>query len=168
MLISEAETQHAICIKGAKANCTSIIAEAENCCSTAIRKAEFCGTQQAHSIQQSHTKGMQHLDTEDIGEEGKDHLSFLTTCGAAPQRPRSSGDPLPPAPGKCALVYSTKHSPQYLLLDMHLSHWLLILLPHGTWALSPIQMAKALPQSDCIPTSIRSHPQEWPLRSHPI
>ena len=72
MLISEAEAWHAICIKEAEANSTSIIAEGENCCSIVIRKAESCGTQQACSIQQSHAKGMQHLEMEAIGEKGKD------------------------------------------------------------------------------------------------
>ena len=85
MLISEAEAWHATCIKEAKAKCTSIIAEVENCCSVTIRKVESCGTKQACSIQQSHAKGMQHLETEAIGEEEKDHLSFLATCGAALQ-----------------------------------------------------------------------------------
>ena len=83
MLISEAEAQHAICIKEAKANCASIIAEVENCCSTVIRKAESSSTKQACSIQQSHAKCRQSLETEAIGEEGKDHLSFLATCGSA-------------------------------------------------------------------------------------
>ena len=79
ILISEAEAQHATCIKEAKANCASIIAEAESCCSIAITKVE------SHGAKQSHAKGMQHLETEAIEEEGKDHLSFLTTCGAALQ-----------------------------------------------------------------------------------
>ena len=96
MLISQAEAWHATCIKEAKANCTSIIAEVENCCSMAIRKAESCSTKQACTIQQSHAKGMQHLETEAIGEEGKDCLSFLTACGtalwASPPKPMGSGD----------------------------------------------------------------------------
>ena len=83
MLISQAEALHTTCIKEAKANCASIIAEAENCCSMAIRKAESCSARQAHSIQQSHAKGMQCLEMEAIEEEGKDHLSILTTCGTA-------------------------------------------------------------------------------------
>ena len=49
MLMGEAEAQHATCIREAKANCT--IAEVENCCSMAIRKAESHGTKQACSIQ---------------------------------------------------------------------------------------------------------------------
>ena len=166
MLISKAEAQHTTCIKEAEANYASIIAEVENCCFTAIRKAESHGTKHAHSIQQSHAEGMQCLEMEAIGEEGKDHLSFLAACWAAlqasPQRPWGSGDPLPSAPGKHALVYSTKHSPQYLPLNTNLPHWLLILLPPWHLGLGPIQMVTHLPQLDCIPTSIRSHPKSGP------
>ena len=89
-LISEAEARYATCIKEAKGNCATTIEEAENCCSAAIRKAESHSTKQAHSIQQSRAKGMQHLETEPIGEEGKGYLSFLTTCGAAPLKPMGS------------------------------------------------------------------------------
>ena len=71
MFISEAETWHAACIKEAEANCVSIIAEAENGCSMAIWKAESHGTKQAHSIQQSHAKGMQCLEAEAIKRKGK-------------------------------------------------------------------------------------------------
>ena len=83
MLISEAEAWHSTCIKEAKDNCASIIVEAENCCSMAIRKVESHSAKQACFIQQSHAEGMQHLEMEAIGEEGKDCLSFLTACGAA-------------------------------------------------------------------------------------
>ena len=83
MLISEAEAWYTTCTKEAEANCASIKAEAGNSCSMAIRKVESHSAKQAHSIQQSHAKGMQHLEMEAIGEEGKDHLSFLTACGAA-------------------------------------------------------------------------------------
>ena len=97
MLISEAETWHATCIKEAEANCASIITEVENCCSTVIRKAESCGAKQACFIQQSHAKGMQHLEMETIVEEGKDCLSFLTAGEAAlcasPPKTWGSGDP---------------------------------------------------------------------------
>ena len=139
MLINEAEAQYAACIKEAKANYVSIIAEAENCCSMAIWKAESSGTKQACSIQQSHGKGMQCLETEAIGEEGKDNLSFLTTCGAAlwASHPKDCGvmvTPLHLLLGNTP-VHSTKHSPQYLPLNMNLPHQLLILLP--PWHLGP-------------------------------
>ena len=105
-LTSKAEVWQATCIKEAKANCAYTIAEAENCCSVAIRKVESHGTKQAHSIQQAHAEGMQHLETEAIREEGKDCLSFLATCGAAlqasPPKPMGSGDPLSSDPGKFA------------------------------------------------------------------
>ena len=170
MLISK-EAPHATCIKEAEANCASIIAEVENCCSTAIRKAESHGAKQAHSIQQSYVEGMQCLEVEAIGEEGKDHLSFLVTCGAAlwasPQRLWGSGNPLPPAPGKCALVYSTKHSSQYLLLNMNLPHWFFILLPPwhlGPW---PYPNGDTPPPARLYPHLNWKPPQEWSLRSHP-
>ena len=75
----------------------------------------------------------------------------------APQSLWGSGDPLPSAPGKCALLYSTKHPPKYLLLNMNLPHQLLILLPQWPLGLGPIQMATPLPWPDFIPTSIGSH-----------
>ena len=37
------------------------------------------------SIQQSHTEDMQHLEMDAMEEEGRDHLSFLATCGKALQ-----------------------------------------------------------------------------------
>ena len=139
----------------------------ENCYSTVIRKAESCSTKQAHSIQQSHAKGMQHLEMEAIGDEGKDHLSFLTACGVALQRLWGSGDPLPPAPGKCALVYSTCLSPQYVLLDMHLPHQLLILLPLWHLGPQPYPNSNTPPLAGLYPHLNQKPPQEWLLRSHP-
>ena len=81
--ISETEAWHATCIKGAEANYTSTIAEVENCSSVAIRKAESHSPKQAHSIQQSHAEGMQHLEMEVIEQEGIDCFSSLAACGAA-------------------------------------------------------------------------------------
>ena len=99
MLINEVEACYATCIKEAKANCVSIIAEVENHCSMVIQKAESHGAKQAHSIQQSHAEGMQYLETEAIGEEGKDHLSFLAACGAAlwASCPEDHGDLVTPS-----------------------------------------------------------------------
>ena len=66
------------------------------------------------SIQQSHAEGMQHLEAEAIKKEGKDHLSFLATCGAAiwvsPQRPWGFGDPFHLLLGNV---------PLYTLLNIH-------------------------------------------------
>ena len=138
-LISKAEAWHTTCIKEAKANCASTIAEAENCCSVAIRKVESHGAKQAHSIQQSHAEGMHHPEMGAIGEEGKDHLSFLATCGAAPQSPWDSGESLSPAPGKCTPVYSTKYSSLSIFHSTGIcptsysSYY-----PHGTWTPGPI------------------------------
>ena len=80
VLIREAKIWHTTCIKEAEANCDHALAEAENYCSTAIREAECQGASQAHSIQQSHTKDIQHLETEAIEEEKREHLTFLTAC----------------------------------------------------------------------------------------
>ena len=158
MLISKAEAWHATCIKEAEANCASIIAEAENCCSTVIRKVESCGTKQACSIQQSHAEGMQHLEMEAIGEEGKDHLSFLAACEADPLRdhgvlvtpfhllleniPSSTLLSIPPSSFHLTCICPTSSSSY---------------CPHGTWALGPIQMATppswtvSPPQSEATP-----------------
>ena len=78
-LKSKAEIQHAACIKEATANCACTLTEAENCCSTAIREVEYKGASQAHLIQQSHAKDIQHLEVEAIEEGRKDCLAFLTT-----------------------------------------------------------------------------------------
>ena len=67
----------------AETTCAHSIKEAEACCSTAIREAEVQGASQASSIQQSHTKGIQHLEEEAIEEESKGQLNFLSTCQAA-------------------------------------------------------------------------------------
>ena len=69
-------------IKEAKAHCGATIREAETHCTADIRKAESDCVEHAHSIQQSHAEDMQHLEMEAMEEEGRDHLSFLTACGA--------------------------------------------------------------------------------------
>ena len=106
---------------------------------------------------------------EAIEKEGKDCLSFLAKCSAAPQRPWGFGDSLPSPPGKCALVYFTTHSPPSII---HLtsvcptssSSYCL----YGTWVIGPIQTATPLLQPDCIPTSIRSHPKSGPWGTTPL
>ena len=167
MLISEAEAWHATCIKEAEANCASVIVEAENCCSTAMRKVESHSTKQACSIQQSHTEGMQHLEMETIGEEGKDCLSFLITCGAAlwASHPKDSGVLVTPFHlllGNMALSTLLNISPWYLLLPTTSSSY----CPHSTWAPGPIQMVTPLPPARQYPHLNWKLPQEWPLRSH--
>ena len=74
--IREAESCCTIHIREPEAKCASIITEAETHCTTDIRKAESHCVEHACSIQQSHAEGMQHLETEAIEEEGRDHLSF--------------------------------------------------------------------------------------------
>ena len=82
-LIGEAKIHHVACIKEAEADCARALAEAENHCFTAIREAESQGALQAHLIQQSHAKNMQHLEAEAINEERMDCLTFLATCCSA-------------------------------------------------------------------------------------
>ena len=89
------------------------------------------------------------------------HCLQGSSSGQLPQRPWGLGDPLPSPLRECTLVHSTKHSP-----SIFHSTWICLtgsscFRPHGTWAISPIQMVTPLPQPDCIPSSIRSHP-EWP------
>ena len=81
LLIYEAKVWHATCIKEAVADCACTLAKTENCCSKAIREAESQGASQAHLIQQSHAKGIQHLEAEDTEEERRECLAFLSTCG---------------------------------------------------------------------------------------
>ena len=69
-------------IMDAKAICTHSIQEAETHCSTAIRETEAQGASQAGSLQQSHTKTIQHLEEEAIEEESKGQLNLLSTCQA--------------------------------------------------------------------------------------
>ena len=83
MLISEAKVWHTAHIKEIEDECAHALEEAENCCLIAIREAESRGTSKACSIQQSHTKDIQHLEVEAIEEEGRDHLTFLTACNTA-------------------------------------------------------------------------------------
>ena len=72
-------------IREAKVHCMVTVREAESHCAVEIRRAESYSMAQAHSIQQSHSEGMQHLKTDALEEEGRDHLSFLTACRAALQ-----------------------------------------------------------------------------------
>ena len=69
VLICKAEVWHITCIKETEVNCACTITEAENCCSTAIKKAQSQGASQAHSIQQLHAKDIQCLEAEAIEED---------------------------------------------------------------------------------------------------
>ena len=171
MLISEAETWHTTCIKEAKANCATIMAEVENGCSMAIRKVGSHSAKQAHSIQQSHGIGMQGPEAEVIKKEGKYCLSFLTACGAdlwasSLKDHRVLVTPFHLLLGNAPLSTLLIIHPQYLLPNMSLPHCLLILL--HPWHLSPLPHLNSdtPPQSDCIPTSIGSHPKSCP-KEHP-
>ena len=135
-LIREAEAQHATLIREAKANCASIITEAEACCTTAIRKVESCCAEHACSIQQLHAEGMQHLEMEAIKEEGRDHLSFLATCGTALHACPLEAHGVPIGPlqllmGNVPLATLLNIPPRYLPLKMNPLSWPPIQLPPG-------------------------------------
>ena len=83
--IREAEACHTTLVREVEDNCATIVVEAEVCCTADIRKAESHCIEKAHSIQQLQAENMQHLKMDTIEEEGRDHLSFLATCGAALQ-----------------------------------------------------------------------------------
>ena len=80
----EAKALCAHSIREADANCAHSIKEAEVLCSTAIRirEAEIQRASQASSIQQSHAKGIQHLEEDAIEGKSKGQLNFLSTCQA--------------------------------------------------------------------------------------
>ena len=80
--IKEAKALCTHSIKEAETNCAHSIKEAEAHCSTAIRGVEALGASQASSIQQSHAKGIQHLEEEAVKEESKGQLNFLSACQA--------------------------------------------------------------------------------------
>ena len=100
---------------------------------------------------------------EAIGEEGKDCLSFFATCGAAlwASPPKDHGVLMTPFHlllGNVPLSTLLNISPQYLLLDMNLPHWLLILLPPWHLGLQPypngdttVLWTVSPPQSEATP-----------------
>ena len=83
--IRGAEAHCATGIREVEAQCSTTIMEAEACCAADIREAESQCVDHAHSIQQLHADGMQHLEMEAMEEEGRDCLSFLAACGVALQ-----------------------------------------------------------------------------------
>ena len=111
---------------------------------------------------------------EAIGEEGKDHLSFLAACGAAlwASHPKDCGVlvnpfhlllgnmPLSTLLNICPLVSSAWHKSAPPVPHPT--------TPHGTWACGPIQMVTPLPQPDCIPISIRNQPKSGPWGANPL
>ena len=92
------------------------------------------------------------------------HCLWGSPLDQPPQRLWGLGDSLPSPLRKCALVHSTKHSTQYILLDMNLSHKLLILLP--PWHLDPWphpnsdtpSQTVSLPQSEATPRVVPDEP----------
>ena len=59
------------------------LAEAENYCSSTIREAESSSILKACSTQQANAIDVQCLEAEATEKEGKDCLTFLTTCSPA-------------------------------------------------------------------------------------
>ena len=80
--INEAKALCALSSGEAETTCAHSIKEAEAHCSTAIREAEAWRASQASSIQQSHAKGIQHLEEEAVEEESKGQLNYLSACQA--------------------------------------------------------------------------------------
>ena len=78
---NKAETTEVI--REARAHCEATVRDAEACCAVVIREAEVCCGENAYSIQQLHSDGMQHLEKEALEEEEKDCQSFLATCTVA-------------------------------------------------------------------------------------
>ena len=158
-LISKARIWHATCIKEAETDCAHTLVEAENCCSTAIREAESWGALQAHSIQQSHAKDIQHLEVEATEEEKREHLTFLTTCGTALRAtpPEAHGTMITPfqlllgnSPTSTLLNIPPVVSP----LNSSLPHRLL--LPPHQWC----------PDPHLGPSSNMTCPTGWNLHPH--
>ena len=74
----------------------------------------------AHAIQQSHSDNIQHLEREAIEEGGKDHQSFLATCGNGPaglfpRRPWGINVPSSIADGE----HVSDHSPGHPYSGIH-------------------------------------------------
>ena len=82
VLTNKANVLHAVHIKEIVDDCAHASAEGDNCCLSAILDTDSQGASNAHSIQQSHAKDIQHLEAEAIQEKGRDCLAFLTTCSA--------------------------------------------------------------------------------------
>ena len=80
MTLQQNESKTLESIKEAKAHCAHSIKEAEAHCPLAIWEVESQGAAQACSIQQSHTKDIQHLEEESLDEERRDQLNLLSTC----------------------------------------------------------------------------------------
>ena len=107
-------------IREVETHCTASIREAETTCATAIREAETLCADHAHTIQQSHSDSMQHLEREAI-EEGErppilpSHLRD-GPAGLPPRSPRGTNVPSPVTDGEHVFGYSPGHSPS----DTHL------------------------------------------------
>ena len=148
VLISEAKVWHTAHIKEIEDDCTHTSADAENHCSTVLREAESRGASKAHSIQQSHTKGIQCLEVEAIEEEGRDFLAFLTACSAA----------LRMSPPKAHGIMVT---PYHLLLGNAPMSTLLSIPPRGipSWTRTcPADSSFHCPSSDWALTSVQAEP----------
>ena len=95
-----------------KAEATEAIREAKAHCGAAIREVESHCVDHAHTIQQSHSNNMQHLEREAKEEEEKDCQSFLATCRLAPRSMRGTNVPSPDANREHVLGHPPDHSPK--------------------------------------------------------
>ena len=145
----------------------------ENCCCTTIKEAESNGTSRAHSSQQSHTKDIQCLEAEAIEEEGKDHLTFLTPCGAALRAspPKSHGIMVTPYHlllGNAPMSTLLSIPQGYPLLNGNLPYGLLLPLPQQPLDPCPGPNGSITHLTRWVPLPhLRLLPKQ-PLRSHPI
>ena len=81
--IQEAETCCSLAIKKAKATCAHSIQKAKTLCSMAIRDAEAWGATQDSTLQKSYAKSILYLEEQDLEEENKSQLKFLSVCQTA-------------------------------------------------------------------------------------
>ena len=124
--IKEAKALCICSIREAETNCAHSIKEAEPCCSTAMRETEALGASQASSIQQSHAKGIQHLEEKAVKEENKGQLNFLSACQAAQEVS---------SPESCGVLVAS-----YQVLLGHTPMYHLFNIPQGA---SPFQQGPA-------------------------
>ena len=118
-------------------------------------------TKQSHSIQQSHAEGMQHLEMEAIGQEGKDYLSFFAASRAAlwVSHPKDCGVLVTP------FHLLLRNMPLSTLLNIHPSIFCSTQFyptssssycPHGTWIPGPIQTVTPLPNWTVSPLQLET------------
>ena len=114
-LVRGTEAHYATLLREAEDDCTTIVGEVEAHCTAYIRKAESHCMEKANSIQQLLAENMQHLEMDTIEDKGRDHLSFLATCGVAlqvcpPKDPWRPNGPPSTTHREHTAGHSSKHS----------------------------------------------------------